>query len=230
LEDGSSLISALAGDAISPVLLGTWIVMAILVAFGFMARRSLAGAADATIPEDRVSLRSVSEALVSWLDGFVHGVLEDDSYRDLVPFFGTIFMFVLFANFFGLIPGMEPPTGDSDLTFGLGVVAFTFYIVQGFRTKGLAYFRSFLGPLLPLAPLMLPIDLADNLIRPFSLGVRLYANMFADHTVLSIFTGLTYLIVPLAFYALGSIFCIIQAMIFMVLSISYVRLAAGHDH
>ena len=77
---------------------------------------------------------------------------------------------------------------------------------------------------------MLPIELADNLFRPFSLGVRLYANMFADHTVLGIFTGLTYLVVPLAFYALGAIVCIIQAIIFMVLSMSYVRLAASHEH
>ena len=54
--------------------------------------------------------------------------------------------------------------------------------------------------------------------------------MFADHTVLGIFTGLTKVIVPLAFYALGSIVCIIQAIIFAVLSMSYVRLAAGHEH
>ena len=77
---------------------------------------------------------------------------------------------------------------------------------------------------------MLPIELADNLFRPFSLGIRLYANMFADHTVLSIFTCLTRLIIPLAFYALGAIVCVIQAIIFMVLSMSYVRLAASHDH
>jgi len=220
----------MAGGVIPPVLLGTWIVMAILLVLGLMARRALASAADAVIPDDRVSLRSISEALVGWVDGFVHDVLEDHNYRDLVPFFGTIFIFVLFANFFGLIPGMDPPTGDSDLTFGLGVIAFSFYIVQGFRAKGVAYLRSFLGPLLPLAPLMLPIELADNLFRPFSLGIRLYANMFADHTVLSIFTGLTYLVVPIAFYALACIVCIIQALIFMVLSISYVRLAAGHEH
>ena len=77
---------------------------------------------------------------------------------------------------------------------------------------------------------MLLIEIADNLFRPFSLGVRLYANMFADHMVLGIFTGLTKLIVPLAFLTLGSIVCIIQAMIFMVLSMTYVRLAARHDH
>ena len=84
--------------------------------------------------------------------------------------------------------------------------------------------------MLAIAPLMLMIEIADNLFRPFSLGVRLYANMFADHMVLSIFTGLTYLFVPLAFLTLGAIVCTIQAMVFMILSMAYVRLAVEHEH
>src|SRR5260370_14373744 len=100
---------------------------------------------------------------------------------------------------------MDPPTGDSDLTFALGIISFGYYIYQGFASKGVWYLRSFLGPYLPLAVLMLPIELADNLFRPFSLGVRLYANMVSDHTVLSVFSGLTNLFIPLAFYALGAI-------------------------
>lgn len=212
------------------VLLGTWVVMGILLIFGLLARRSLASAADAVVPDEGISLRAMSEALVEWLDGFVHEVTEMHGSRAMVPFFGCLFMFILFANFIGLVPGMEPPTADSDLTFALGAVCFGYYIVQGFRSNGVWYLRSFLGPVLFLAPLMLPIELADNLFRPFSLGIRLYANMFADHTVLSIFTGLTKLVVPLAFYALGSIVCVIQAIIFVVLTMSYVRLAASHDH
>jgi F-type H+-transporting ATPase subunit a len=218
------------GGRIPEVLIGTWIVMGILIVFGLIARASIAGAADPLIPDEKISIRSFSEMIVEWLDGFVSEVTEMHGYRAMVPFFGCIFMFILFANFFGLIPGMEPPTGDSDLTFALGIICFAYFIYQGFASKGVWYLKSFLGPYLPLAVLMMPIELADNLFRPFSLGIRLYANMFADHTVLSIFTGLTRLVVPLAFYALGSIVCVIQALIFVVLSMSYVRLAAGHDH
>jgi F-type H+-transporting ATPase subunit a len=212
------------------VLVGAWIVMGILLVLGFLARRSLERAADPVVPDHRVSLRSMAEVLVEWLDGFVHEVTELHGHRAFVPFFGSLFVFILFANFFGLIPGMEPPSGDSDVTFALGAVAFAYYIVQGFRTKGTAYLKSFLGPYLPLAFLMLPIEIADNLFRPFSLGIRLYANMFADHTVLGIFTDLTKVLVPLAFYALGIIVCIIQALIFLVLSMAYVRLATSHEH
>lgn len=230
MQKSVNFLELISRGKVPEVILGTWIVMGILIVFGLAARASIAAAKDPIIPDEGVTLRSISETLVEWLDSFVHEVTEMHGSRAMVPFFGCVFMFILFANFFGLIPGMEPPTGDSDLTFALGTICFGYYLAQGFRSNGVRYLRSFLGPVLFLAPLMLPIELADNLFRPFSLGIRLYANMFADHTVLSIFTGLTKLVIPLAFYALGSIVCIIQAVIFVVLSMSYVRLAASRDH
>ncbi|HTR62982.1 MAG TPA: F0F1 ATP synthase subunit A [Candidatus Binataceae bacterium] len=226
-----NFLELIGGGKVPEVIVGTWIVMGILIVFGLLARRSLAAAADPVVPDERISVRSIAEVLVEWLDGFVHDVTEAHHWRNWVPFFGTLFMFILFANFFGLIPGMEPPTGDSDLTFALGTICFVYYLSQGIRAQGLIQFlkNDLVGPVWWLFILMVPINLADNLFRPFSLGIRLYANMFADHTVLSIFTGLTKLVVPLAFYALGSIVCIIQAIIFVVLSMSYVRLATGHS-
>jgi F-type H+-transporting ATPase subunit a len=230
LPKSINFLELIGGEKVPEVIVGTWIVMGILIVVGLLARRSLAAAEDPLLPDEGFSLRSACEVIVEWFDGFTASAMDVHGYRAMVPFFGSLFMFILFANFFGLIPGMEPPTGNSDLTFALGAVSFGYYIYQGFRSNGVWYLRSFLGPVLFLAPLMLPIELADNLFRPFSLGIRLYANMFADHTVLSIFTGLTYIIIPLAFYALGSIVCVIQAIIFAVLSMSYVRLAASHDH
>ena len=145
----------------------------------------------------------------------------------LVPFFGSLFMFILVANFFGLIPGMEPPTGDSDLTFALGTICFGFYIYQGFAPTASGTCAVSLDRYLLLAPLMLPIELADNLFRPvFARRSSLRQHVRRPHRCLSIFTGLTKLVVPLAFYALGAIVCVIQALIFMVLTMSYVELAA----
>jgi F-type H+-transporting ATPase subunit a len=231
LQKSVNFLELIGGGKVPEVLIGTWIVMGILLVFGFIARASIAGAADPIIPDEGITIRSISEMIVEWLDGFVSEVTEMHGSRAMVPFFGCIFMFILFANFFGLIPGMEPPTGDSDLTFGLGAIVFVYFVYQGL-SHGAGNFvkNDIIGPVWWLFFLMIPINLADLLFRPFSLGIRLYANMFADHTVLSIFTGLTKLIIPLAFYALGAIVCIIQAIIFVVLSMSYVRLAASHDH
>lgn len=219
------------GGVIPEVLIGTWIVMAILIVFGLIARAALARAADPAVPDDGITTRSVAEVGVEWFDSFARDVLETHHYRTWVPFFGSLFFFILVANFFGLIPGMEPPTGDSDLTFGLGVVVFFYFIYQGLSHGAASFLRNdIIGPVWWLFFLMIPINLADLVFRPFSLGIRLYANMFADHTVLGIFTGLTKLVVPLAFYALGAIVCVIQAIIFVVLAMSYVRLATSHEH
>jgi len=231
LQRSVNFLELIGGGRIPEVLIGTWIVMGLLLLFGFVARASLASANDPVVPEEGASLRSVAEVFVEWFDTFARDVLESHHYRQWVPFFGTLFIFILACNLFGLIPGMEPPTGDSDLTFGLGIIVFCFFLYQGLSHGAGAYLRNdLIGPVWWLAPLMVPINLADNLFRPFSLGVRLYANMFADHTVLGIFTGLTKLLIPLAFYALGAIVCIIQAIIFVVLAMSYVRLATSHEH
>lgn len=226
-----NFLELIGGGKIPEVLIGTWIVMGLLILFALAGRRSLAAANDPTVPDEGITMRSVCEAIVEWFDGFARDVLESHHYRDWLPFFGTLFLFILAANFFGLVPGMEPPTGDSDLTFGLGAVSFVYFIGKGISSGAGKYFRNdIIGPVWWLAPLMVPINLADTVFRPFSLGIRLYANMFADHTVLGIFTGLTKVLIPLAFYALGSVVCIIQAIIFVVLSMSYVRLATSHEH
>jgi F-type H+-transporting ATPase subunit a len=214
---------------IPPVLVGTWITMGILIVFALLARQALMSATEPGIPDEGISLRSVGEVIAEWLDGFVVGVLETHGARRYVPFFGTLFMFILTANFLGLIPGMEPPTNDTDLTFALAIICFIYYIYQGFAHQGLYYLRSFLGPLWWLSWFFVVIEVADNLFRPFSLGIRLFANMFADHKVLGLFTGLTKLVIPLAFYALGTIVCIVQALVFVILAIAYVRMVS-HAH
>ncbi len=225
-----NFIELISGGRLPEELVGTWIVMGILLVFGLLARSALARAADPIVPDDGLSIRSIAETVVEMIDSFVNSVMATHGYRKMVPFLGSLFLFILTANLFGLIPGMEPPTANSNLTFALGCVSFGYFIYQGFAANGVRYLRNFLGPILLLAPLMLPIEIADHLFRPFSLGVRLYANMFADHQVLSIFTGLTKLVVPLAFYALGAIVCVIQALIFVVLTMSYIKLAQSHEH
>jgi F-type H+-transporting ATPase subunit a len=208
-------------------LVATWMVMAMLLLFGYTARRSLSTAPDPTVPDDGFTLRHLAEVAVEWLDGLVAQVSEVHGARRYVPFFGSLFFLILTANFMGLIPGLIAPTYDTDLTFALGAICFIYYLYQGFAHQGPKYLLSFFGPLWWLGWFMVVIEVADNIFRPFSLGIRLFANMFADHHVLTLFTGLTYLLVPIAFYALGSLVCVVQALVFVILALSYVRMAAA---
>ena len=90
------------------------------------------------------------------------------------------------------------------------------------------YLKHFLGPIAVLAPLMLVVDVFSNLFRPISLGIRLFANMFADHQVVEIFTSLTKFGVPVVFYLLGAFVAVVQAFVFTMLSAIYLALAVSH--
>ena len=137
-ESGNFIDLIAGGVHLPPVVVGTSIAMGVLIVFGLLARRALMDAADSTVPESGITLRSVAEVLAEWLDGFVAGVLEGHGTRRYVPFFGTLFMFILTANFLGLIPGMEPPTSDTDLTFAIAIICFVYYLYQGFKYRGFA--------------------------------------------------------------------------------------------
>lgn len=224
------VISAYTGGKIPPVIVGAWVVMGLLLLFALAARTALGRVEDPLVPPEGFGMVSICEAAVEWIDTFVHDILESHDYRTMVPFFGSLFLFILFCNYFGLIPGMEPPTANTDLTFALGAISFGYFIYQGFRVRGVRYLRSFLGPYLPIVILLCPIEILDNLFRPFSLGIRLGANMFADHTVLGMATSLTKLALPVAFYGLGAIVCVVQALVFLVLPIAYVKMATEEHH
>lgn len=148
--------------------------------------------------------------------------------RQYVPLYGTFFLLILVSNLMGLIPGFSPPTTNFNVTFALGLTSFIAYNTFGFREQGAGYLKHFVGPMLWLAPLMIPLELISNLVRPFSLSLRLMGNMTGDHTVLEIFTDLTKLIIPVIFYGLGTFVSFVQAFVFTLLSMVYVALAVTH--
>ncbi len=147
-----------------------------------------------------------------------------------LAFFGTIFIFILFMNLIGLIPGFDSPTMYTMVPLGLAVVTFVFYHAAGIRANGAGYIKQFLGPMLIIAPLMLPIEIISHFARPLSLTIRLYANMFAGETVYLTFISLTKVIIPVIFIGLHMFVSFLQAYIFMLLAMVYVGGAVSHEH
>lgn len=169
-------------------------------------------------------------------EGF-HGFIEGQS-RDLIDhhpetftsFLVTLGMFILFCNLIGLIPGFESPTGVVSVPFGCAVLAFVYYHFYGFRRNGIGYLKQFLGPVLWLAPLMVLIEIISHIARVLSLTVRLYANMFAGDMIIWVWFSLIPLGVPIVFLGLHAFVALIQAYIFVLLTIAYLAGAVAQEH
>jgi F-type H+-transporting ATPase subunit a len=202
------------------------LVMGILLILGLRARSALKQDA-AVVPDEKLTARNVFELLVEAINGLAENVIGHGAAH-YVPLLATFFIFILFANFTGLLPGFTPPTSDFDITLALGVVSFLAFNYYGFKAQGIAYLKHFMGPILWLAPLMIVLELVGTLVRPVSLGLRLFGNLFGDHLVLEIFTGLTKVGVPVVFYMLGTLVSVIQAFVFTLLSMIYIALAVAH--
>lgn len=151
-------------------------------------------------------------------------------YQLYVPFFGTLFIFILFSNLIGIVPGFESPTMFPSVPAGCAMAAFLFYNVQGFRELKLGYLKQFAGPMPVLAPLMIPIEIVSHLARPLSLTIRLFANMYAGEQVTLAFLGLVPLLVPVAFMGLHVFVSFLQAYVFTLLTMIYVQGAIAHEH
>ena len=164
---------------------------------------------------------------------FVHASAEEVVGHlgpQYIAFFGTIFLFILCMNLIGIIPGFDSPTMYVMVPLGLAATTFLFYNGTGFREHGLGYLKHFIGPMLLLAPLMLPIEIISHLARPLSLTVRLFANMFAGEQVYLTFLQLTKVVVPVIFIGLHTFVSLLQAYIFMLLAMVYVGGAVSHEH
>lgn len=204
-----------------------WMVCEIVVVLFIVA---LFGLLRSRLSVDRPGkLQHVMELTYEFVHASAEEVVGHDGPR-FVAFFGTLFVFILLMNLIGLVPGFESPTGYTMVPLGLAVVTFFFYHGTGIRANGAGYFKQFLGPMLALAPLMIPIEIISHFARPLSLTIRLYANMFAGEKVYLTFLMLTKLLIPVVFIGLHMFVAFLQAYIFMLLAMVYVGGAVSHEH
>jgi len=212
------------------------IILTLAVAARLMLNRRLSNPRDALVPDANLRPRNLFELLTEFVFGLCKQELGHNAAR-FFPLLGALFIYILTCNLMGLVPGFIPATSHIETNIGLALIVFAVYNIQGFAANGLGYIKHFLGPVMWLAPLMLVIELIGHVARPVSLSVRLFGNMFGDHTVLSIFMhGLpeqTHPIlgygIPVIFLGLGTFVCVVQAFVFTLLTIVYIKLATGHE-
>jgi F-type H+-transporting ATPase subunit a len=180
--------------------------------------------------ENPGKLQLTFEAVYKFVDGQASESIDHHSTR-YMPFFGTLFIFILFLNVIGIIPGFESPTMSPAVPLAFAIVVFLYYHWMGLREQGVGkYLAHFAGPVWWLAIIMIPIELISHFARPLSLTIRLFANMFAGERVTITFLSLTYLALPAVFMGLHVFVAFLQAYIFMLLAMIYVGGAVAHEH
>ena len=184
---------------------------------------------NAIAPQGFFSLRTLVEMIMSFMDELT---LEQCGkfYRLFYPLLTSIFLFILVSNLSGLIPGFPPFTESISANLVIGLSVFICYNIAGIYEHRTSYIKQFAGPFLALAPLFLILETISHLARPLSLSFRLTANIFGDHLLLSIFSGLVPFLVPAFLLFFGLLVAVIQSFVFTILTGIYVNMAIAHDH
>jgi F-type H+-transporting ATPase subunit a len=187
------------------------------------------GGRQAIVPPSKFNLRNLFEMFTDATLSIAEGVMGEKNARRFLPLIGTFAFFIFFSNSLALFPGFVPPTATLKTNIALALTVFVLTHVYGVREHGLAYFKHFLGPVIWLAPLMLPIEIVSHIARPLSLSLRLLGNIAADHKVVSAFFALVPFLVPVPFLILGVMVCIVQTLVFCLLSMVYIQGAVAHE-
>jgi len=198
------------------------LVVGFLLVVFIMVRSSLS-------VESPGGLQHMFEGINGFIEGQSRDVIGHHSER-FTPFLVTLGLFILIANLFGVVPGLESPTASPVVPLGCAICAFVYYQFQGFKTTGVGYLKHFLGPMWWLSPLMLPLEIISHLARLMSLTIRLYANMFAGDMVTLVFFSLIPLAVPVVFLGLHIGVALLQAYIFVLLTTVYLAGAVATEH
>ncbi len=175
-----------------------------------------------------------AQQIAEMIHGFVGGQAESvigHGYERFQAFVTCIGLFIVLNNLLGLIPGVTTPTSQPLVPLGIAVLTFLYYNYYGIRTHGpIGYMKQFAGPIWWMSPLLFPVEVISHLARMMSLTIRLYANMLAS----DLLTLIAFSLIPLAFPALTlglhGFVALIQAYVFMLLSMIYLAMAVSREH
>lgn len=175
-------------------------------------------------------LQNAAEMAIIKLRSFFAGNMGEANARRYFPVLATFFIFIIVSNYSGLLPGagkgFAVPTASLSTTAGLAVISFFATHVVGVQRRGvLGYLKSFITPF----ALMLPLNLIEQVVRPFSLALRLYGNMYGEEMVTEQLGHIFPILVPLLMQVMSLLFCLIQAVVFTMLLSIYLEEAIGEE-
>jgi F-type H+-transporting ATPase subunit a len=209
-------------------------VMLIIVVLALIVRPALVAHDQAVIPEAKLTLRTVFEVWIGYWYGLMKDMMGAKRAKRYFPLIGTLSLFIVISNFLGLIPGFTPPTSSLNVTLGSALIVFVMFNYYGIQANGLGYFKHLFGPWLgwPYVPVNLLLFVIETLslcIRPLTLSVRLMLNMAVDHMLVGIAVAMAALLLPIPVMVLGTLVCVVQVLVFCLLTSIYITLATEHE-
>lgn len=197
---------------VNSTILYTWIVMAILSAGSWLVTRRLRTGVHIS------RIQHMLEVVVHGMDQQLREISPHQP-KGLLPFLGTLFLFIAVCNLVSVIPGFEPPTGSLSTTAGLSICVFAAVPIYGIGKIGFVrYFRNYLRP----TPFMLPFNIMGELSRTLALSVRLFGNVMSYSMIGAILLLIAPLIFPILMQLLGLLTGLVQAYIFAILAAVYI--------
>ncbi len=198
------------------------LVSLILLGLGYLAGRKIS-----MVP---TGAQNVFELIVGGLEEFMVDITGEEG-RAFFPYIATVFLFIMFCNLIGLLPGFFSPTANINTTLSLALCTFAYTHYLGVKYHGAKYVKHFLGPIPALAPLFFPIEIIGHLARVLSLTLRLFGNIMGEDLVLTILLFLAGMfLAPLPMMFLAVFTSVVQAFVFTLLSMMYFAGSMEHAH
>lgn len=200
-----------------------WIMLGIIAVISLIVKSNL--------KEKPGKFQNVIETGVEYLDNFFTDLLGKKKARQNFAFLGSLFIFIIFGNYSGLFPGVgmtdyvKAPTASLSVTIALGIIVFVFLQASGLKKGVKHYFKRFVSPIF----IMLPLLVLDEFIKPASLALRLYGNIFGEETVTHQLYNILPIGPPVIMMVLSMLFCALQAMVFTMLVSIYLDEATEEE-
>jgi F-type H+-transporting ATPase subunit a len=203
---------------ITSAVMSTWVIIALMAVGAFVLSRNLKIKAG--------PIQTVMELIVESIDSQIRDTMQADPapYRPLI---GTLFLYILIANWTSLIPGVEPPTAHLETDAALAGIVAVATVYFGLRVQGLkGYLRTFAEP----TWVMIPLNIVEQITRTFSLFIRLFGNVMSGVFVIGVLLSVAGLFVPIPLMALDLLTSSIQAYIFAILATVFIGAAVNGDN
>lgn len=214
---GAHEVFNIAGISITNTVTLTWILMAFLIVVSLLITRKVE-----MIPS---GFQNFIEMIFEFLISLIEQNIGSKGVKAF-PLLGSLFLFILLGNWMGSVPFLGSPTSDLNTTVALALTVLISIQFLGVKEKGVGFFKHFLTP----NPLMLPLNIVEELSKPLSLAFRLFGNVMGEHIVVAVLLFLVPLLVPIPMMLFGLFTGALQAYVFTILSTVYLGAVYADHH